>query len=81
MSCEQRDGKTSVRHHTVDLRESFEYSRYTRPNFSLVHFGFVNKGYRYTLFAELEVLEGDVLTHVHLENHVLMPRFAAGDAE
>ncbi len=30
-----------------------------------------------TLFAELERLEGDVLRHVHLENHVLMPRFAA----
>jgi regulator of cell morphogenesis and NO signaling len=29
-----------------------------------------------TLFAELERLEGDVLRHVHLENHVLMPRFA-----
>ncbi len=29
-----------------------------------------------TLFSELERLEGDVLRHVHLENHVLMPRFA-----
>jgi regulator of cell morphogenesis and NO signaling len=29
-----------------------------------------------TLFAELAQLEGDVLRHVHLENHVLMPRFA-----
>lgn len=29
-----------------------------------------------TLYAELEALEGDVLRHVHLENHVLMPRFA-----
>jgi len=28
------------------------------------------------LFAELEQLEGDVFTHVHLENHVLKPRFA-----
>jgi regulator of cell morphogenesis and NO signaling len=26
------------------------------------------------LFAELESLEGDVLRHVHLENHVLAPR-------
>jgi regulator of cell morphogenesis and NO signaling len=30
-----------------------------------------------TLFSELEQLEGDVLRHVHLENQVLMPRFAA----
>lgn len=29
-----------------------------------------------TLFSELEQLEGDVFTHVHLENHVLRPRFA-----
>lgn len=29
-----------------------------------------------TLFADLRDLEGDVLRHVHLENHVLMPRFA-----
>jgi regulator of cell morphogenesis and NO signaling len=29
-----------------------------------------------TLFTELEHLEGDTLRHVHLENHVLMPRFA-----
>jgi regulator of cell morphogenesis and NO signaling len=27
------------------------------------------------LFSELENLETDVLTHVHLENHVIMPRF------
>jgi len=30
-----------------------------------------------TLFKELEQLEADVLTHVHLENHVLSPRFAS----
>lgn len=29
-----------------------------------------------TLYAELQALEGDVLRHVHIENHVLMPRFA-----
>jgi regulator of cell morphogenesis and NO signaling len=27
------------------------------------------------LMTELEALEGDLLAHVHLENHVLMPRF------
>jgi len=30
-----------------------------------------------TLFSELEQIEGDVFTHVHLENHVLKPRFAS----
>ncbi|MFT3914918.1 MAG: iron-sulfur cluster repair di-iron protein [Anaeromyxobacteraceae bacterium] len=29
------------------------------------------------LMAELEAVEADTLTHVHLENHVLAPRFAA----
>ena len=32
------------------------------------------------LMAELEHLEADVLQHVHLENHVLMPRFAGPEA-
>jgi regulator of cell morphogenesis and NO signaling len=31
-----------------------------------------------TLLAQLEHVEADVLTHVHLENHVLMPRFVDG---
>jgi len=31
----------------------------------------------HTLFSELKQLESDVFTHVHLENHVLKPRFAA----
>jgi regulator of cell morphogenesis and NO signaling len=30
-----------------------------------------------TLFSELKQIESDVFTHVHLENHVLKPRFAA----
>jgi regulator of cell morphogenesis and NO signaling len=29
------------------------------------------------LMAELETLEEDTLRHVHLENHVLAPRFSA----
>lgn len=29
-----------------------------------------------TLFHELEAIEKDIFTHVHLENHVLLPRFA-----
>jgi regulator of cell morphogenesis and NO signaling len=30
-----------------------------------------------TLFAELQRVETDTFTHVHIENHVLRPRFAA----
>lgn len=30
-----------------------------------------------TLFSELSQLEDDVLEHIHIENHVLAPRFAA----
>jgi regulator of cell morphogenesis and NO signaling len=26
---------------------------------------------------ELEAMEGDILRHVHIENHVLLPRFVA----
>ena len=37
------------------------------------------RSYR-VLMTELETLEGDVLRHVHLENHVLMPRFAGTTA-
>jgi len=33
-----------------------------------------------TMMAELEALEGDILRHVHLENHVLMPRFGRAAA-
>ena len=29
-----------------------------------------------TLFSELQRMEADIYTHVHLENHVLAPRFA-----
>ena len=34
------------------------------------------KTYR-VLMHELKALEADVLRHVHLENHVLAPRFSA----
>jgi regulator of cell morphogenesis and NO signaling len=33
-----------------------------------------------TLFSELQRLETDTFRHVHLENHVLLPRFAARQA-
>ena len=33
-----------------------------------------------TLLGELAALEMDTLRHVHIETHVLMPRFAAASA-
>ena len=38
--------------------------------------GWACNSYR-TLFAELRRLEADLFSHVHLENHVLRPRFGA----
>ena len=32
------------------------------------------------LMAELNALEADILRHVHLENHVLVPRFTGNEA-
>jgi regulator of cell morphogenesis and NO signaling len=32
-----------------------------------------------TLFGELQTMEEDIFRHVHLENHVLAPRFRSGD--
>jgi regulator of cell morphogenesis and NO signaling len=34
-----------------------------------------------TLFAELRTLDGDIREHVHLENHVVLPRFAVRPAQ
>lgn len=34
-----------------------------------------------TLLSELEKLESDTFRHVHLENHVLLPRFAAAQKQ
>lgn len=42
-------------------------SNYTLPDWACT-------SYR-TLFRELEALEGDTFTHVHLETHALMPHF------
>ncbi|HNN91708.1 MAG TPA: hemerythrin domain-containing protein [Pseudomonadota bacterium] len=33
-----------------------------------------------TLFSELGQVERDIFTHVHLENHVLVPRFGSPQA-
>lgn len=57
-------------HHAV--AELLERVRAVTYDFSLPEWAC--NSYR-TLFAELEQLEGDVHTHVHLENHVLVPRF------
>jgi len=59
-------------HHAV--AKLLERTRAAADDFSVPEWGC--NSYR-TLFAELEQLEGDVFAHVHLENHVLKPRFAS----
>ena len=54
--------------------ELLEALRRVTSDFSLPDFAC---GSYKTLFSELATLESDILTHVHLENHVLMPRFSA----
>lgn len=65
----------TAEHHAV--AELLERIREATLDFSLPDWAC--NSYR-TLFAELETLERDVFTHVHLENHVLAPRFSAESA-
>lgn len=60
-------------HHVV--AELLERARAAADDFSVPEWGC--NSYR-TLFSELKQLERDVFAHVHLENHVLRPRFASG---
>jgi regulator of cell morphogenesis and NO signaling len=55
------------------VAQLLEQIRAASDDFALPEWGC--NSYR-TLFAELKRLESDTFTHVHLENHVLMPRFS-----
>jgi len=57
----------------LEVAELLERMRNATEDYRLP--GFACNSYR-TLFAELEKMEADILRHVHLENHVLMPRFS-----
>lgn len=59
-------------HHVV--AKLLERARAAADDFSVPEWGC--NSYR-TLFSELERLESDVFAHVHLENHVLKPRFVS----
>ena len=57
----------------VDIATLLERIRAASDDYSLPQWACTS--YR-TLFSELWELESDVFAHVHLENHVLKPRFA-----
>lgn len=61
-----------LEHHAV--AKLLEQIRAASLDFTVPDWGCAS--YR-TLFSELEKLESDTFRHVHLENHVLLPRFAA----
>jgi regulator of cell morphogenesis and NO signaling len=71
-------GKMHQEH--LSVAKQLERIRAAADDFSLP--SWACNSYR-TLFSELAVMEKDIFTHVHLENHVLMPRFvtqASGSA-
>lgn len=63
----------SMQREHLDVATLLERIRAASDGFALPDWACTS--YR-TLFAELEQLESDVFTHVHLENHALQPRFA-----
>jgi regulator of cell morphogenesis and NO signaling len=80
LTAEVPDLAVASEHFTTMLAEHLEVAnvleqiRAAADDFALPEWAC--NSYR-TLFKELEQLEGDVFKHVHLENHVLRPRFAA----
>ncbi len=67
------EGLESMQQEHLEVGRLLEQVRRATGDFDVP--GWACNSYR-ALFAELEHLEGDVLRHVHLENHVLRPRFA-----
>jgi regulator of cell morphogenesis and NO signaling len=61
----------------TDIAVLLERIRAASDDFSLPHWACTS--YR-TLFSELWELEADIFIHVHLENHVLKPRFVRSPA-
>jgi regulator of cell morphogenesis and NO signaling len=59
----------------LEVAKLLERIRAASDDFSLPNWAC--NSYR-TLFAELRELEVDIFTHIHLENHVLKPRFTEG---
>ena len=57
----------------LEVGRTLESMRALADDYAVPDWGCIT--YR-TLFAELEALEADIHRHVHLENNVLMPRYA-----
>jgi regulator of cell morphogenesis and NO signaling len=62
----------------LDVSRLLERARAAAEDFTVPDWACTS--YR-TLFSELRNMEADIFTHVHLENHVLRPRFAASPPE
>lgn len=59
----------------LEVARLLEQLRYAAEDFSLPEDACTSFS---TLYRELKALEMDIFQHVHLENHVLMPRFVRG---
>lgn len=70
---ELQQALADIRNEHLEVATLLEWLRDATGDYALPEWACTS--YR-TLFRELEALEGDLFQHVHLEGHVLVPRFA-----